>query len=335
MTPPESQPGALPKIMPTTLTHQSSALGTLWVRGLNAGDMFRVAERFPELVSTDDSVVMRTVAEESVARDPAGDQLLSESELALLGTPDLAAIASLMCQIDEVALPDGSDPVGIYASFAKHEVLKLSELGDRLRNSLGSSILSPGTIDRITQSYAGGILSDRFIDKASARASQLSAPPLPSFQFPVDTRPQRMEGIAQDTLEAHLQILRRLNEIAQVAEGVQLDRATQQQKDSRNLKIAMASLIASVVLSLASIWITYDGVRKADAANTESGVQYQQMIDLQRRQLDEAKSLSAELQQQPAALQTEIQSTQPGAGTQRPSPSSQSGTNTRKPRSTR
>jgi len=335
MTPPESQPGALPKIVPTRLTYCSSALGTLWVRGLNAGDMFRVAERFPELAGTNNHAVMRTVAQESVAHDPAGDQPLSESEFARLDTPDWAAIASLMCQIDEVALPDGSDPTGVYASFVKHEVLKLSELGDRLRNSLGSSILSPGTIDRITQSYAGGILSDRFLDRATARASQLSAPPVPSFHFPVDTRPLRMESIAQDTLEAHLQILRRLNDIAQVADGVQLDRATQQQKDSRNLKIAMASLIASVVLSLVSIWITYAGVRKADAASVDSSRQYQQAIDLQRQQLDETKSLSADLHQQLKVVSAETQSSQPDTPAPKLSPLTRSGTHARKPPSTR
>ena len=65
----------------------------LWVRGLNAGDMFRVAKLFPELASADDSAVMRAVAEESVARDPACEQPLSESELARLDNQDLTAIA--------------------------------------------------------------------------------------------------------------------------------------------------------------------------------------------------------------------------------------------------
>lgn len=124
-----------------------------------------------------------------------------------------------------------------------------------------------------------------------------------------------MESIARDTLEAHLQILRRLSDIAEVAAGVQLDRVAQQQKDSRNLKIAMTSLIASVVLSLVAIGITYEGVREANAASADGSNQYQQTIDLQRQQLDEAKSLSADLNKQLEALRADIQSPQTGMGT--------------------
>lgn len=318
MTPPESHPGTLPKIVPTTLTYDSFAFGTLWVRGLTAGDMFRVAERFPELASADDDAVMRTVAANCVTRDSAGEKPLPESEFTQLDATDYSAIASLMCQIDEVDQPHGSDPIGVYVSFVKQEVLKVAERGKALWKSIGSSILSPGTISRMAQSYAGGALSDRFIGKASARASQLSALEAPLRNFPVDRRPERMESIAQDTLEAHLQILRRLSDIADVAADVQADRAAQQYKDSRNLKIAMASLILSVVFSLVTIWVSYVGVRKADAATAESGTQYQQMIDLQRQQRDEVKSLSTGLQEQLIALRTEMRSAQPSEGTSKP-----------------
>lgn len=230
-----------------------------------------------------------------------------------------------MCEIDEVDRPAGSDPIGLFATFVKREVLKLSEVGRALKESLGSSILSSGTINRIGQSYAEGILSNRFIDKVSARVSQLSAPTLSSIGISVDMRPQRMENIARDTLEAHLQILRRLNDIALVADGVQLDRATQQQKDSRNLKIAMASLIASVVLSLVTIGITNYGVREADAAGADSGRQYQQALDLQRQQLDEAKLLAADLHQQFSALPAEIRSTPRDTDTSKPDTSFKNG----------
>jgi len=91
--------------------------------------MFRVAERFPELAGAEDSAVMHTVAEESVTRDPTSEEPLSESEFAYLDAPELTAVASLMCQIDEVALPSGSDPMAVYASFVKHEVLKVEERG--------------------------------------------------------------------------------------------------------------------------------------------------------------------------------------------------------------
>ena len=314
MTNPESRSGTLPKFMPTTLTYHSSALGMLWVRGLNAGDMFRVAERFPELANADDSAVMRVVAEESVTHDPICEQPLSEPELARLNDQDLAAIASLMCEIDEVDRPDVGDPISIFASFVKHKVLKLSEMGRALRKSVGSSILSTGTIDRIAQSYAGGILSNRFIDKASERASQLSALASPPIGVPANMHPQRMESIARDTLEANLQILRRLSNIADVAADVEVDRAAQQQKDSRNLKIAMASLIVSVVLSLVTIGVTYYGVYEADTASADSSRQYQQTLDLQRQQLTEARSLSADLRQQLAILRAEISTVQTSTG---------------------
>ena len=175
MTNTESQPGALPKIVPSTLTYNSSNLGELYVRGLSAGGMLRVAELFPKLVDADDNKLMHVVVEKSVARDPTCDQLLTESELANLDDQDLVTIASLMCEIDEVDLPDGSEPISIYASFVKQQVMLISERTRALLKSVGSSFLSKGTTGRIAQSYAEGVLSNRFIDKASERASQLSA----------------------------------------------------------------------------------------------------------------------------------------------------------------
>ncbi len=306
----ESQPSALSKITPSTLIFKSLCLGSLYVRGLTAGMMFDVAKRFPEVANADDCELMRVVVEKSLARDPACDQLLTETELANLDQEELATIASLMCQIDEVDLPDGSDPISIYATFVKQQVTQISEQSRVLFKGIGSSFLSAGTAGRMARSYAEGVLSNRFVEKASVRASQPSALAAPPISIPIDTRPQRMEGVARDTLEANLLILRRLSDIADVASDVEVDRAAQQQKDSRNLMIAVGSLFVSVALALVTIGITYYGVREADAASADSSRQYQQMIDIQRLQLAEAQSVSSTLREQLSALQDKKRSPQ-------------------------